>query len=140
MSYIIVTGANGNLGKRLLSNMTDHPIRALVRSASAKAKLQRFVDEQALKHVEIKECNYLDAQAMSEATRDGFYLVHLVGIIKETKTTTFFSAHEQPANILKQALQGSQVKRITYLSLFGAAEEAHNPCLRFSRRRRTDPV
>ena len=50
---ILITGANGHLGKKLIAALAGTPVRALVRSDSARQDLQRFVDLQKLNPVEI---------------------------------------------------------------------------------------
>lgn len=126
---VLITGANGNLGKKLLLALSGFPVRALVRSTSAKIQLEALVKDNNLTQVEVLQCDYTDDQAMAQAVKPCRYVVHLVGIIKQTKHNSFYNAHEKTTEVLCRALLGSSVDRVFYLSLFGADAKAKNACL-----------
>jgi uncharacterized protein YbjT (DUF2867 family) len=128
-AVILITGANGHLGKKLIAALAGTPVRALVRSDSARLDLQRFVDLQNLNPVEIVQVDYLDSAAMAAAADSCTYLVHLVGIIKESHGNSFHAVHEETTRLLLTALQQSSVRTICYLSLLGADGSSCNPCL-----------
>ncbi len=126
---ILVTGANGHLGKKLIAALAGTAVRALVRSATARQDLQRFIDAENLQQVEIVQLDYLDSTAMTAAAESCTYLVHLVGIIKESHHNSFHIVHEETTRVLLAALQQSGVRTICYLSLLGADGSSSNPCL-----------
>ncbi len=126
---VLITGANGHLGRKLLERLVDYRLRALVRSEVARRDLEELVKARNWTHVNIRQCDYLDASAMSEATQDCCYVVHLVGIIKESRSNSFHLAHSETTRVLKQALLQSNIKRTCYLSILGAASNSSNPCL-----------
>jgi uncharacterized protein YbjT (DUF2867 family) len=127
-SKILITGANGHIGKKLIRALGDAPLRALVRSASAQADLQDYVQTLGLTQAQVVICDYLDREAMTAAARDCDYAVHLVGIIKESGTNTFQRAHVDTTIALLEALAQSDIRRICYLSLLGAAPDSSNAC------------
>ena len=129
---ILITGANGHLGKKLIRELADTPLRALVRSASAQADLQGYIQSLGLRQAQVVICDYLDREAMATAARDCDYAVHLVGIIKESGANTFQRAHVDTTAVLLDALAQSDIKRICYLSLLGANVDSSNACFEHS--------
>jgi uncharacterized protein YbjT (DUF2867 family) len=126
---ILITGANGHLGKKLIKALGDHPVTALVRSDSAQRNLQDYVATLSSARVKIEKCDYLDAVEIAEAAAGCNYAVHLVGIIKESAHNTFQRAHVESTSALLKALATTSVERVFYPSLFGADINSTNPCL-----------
>ncbi len=126
---IVITGANGHMGKKLIDALGDRPVRAIVRSNTARANLQEFIDARDLTQVDIVQCDYLDTATMAAATASCAYLVHLVGIIKESSGNSFPRAHQETTQVLVDAICQSGIQRVCYLSLLGADNASTNPCL-----------
>jgi uncharacterized protein YbjT (DUF2867 family) len=124
---LAITGANGNLGRRLLRQVADMPARGLVRSAAAVRTLRALALPGDPAVVEV---DYLDVEAMTGALAGCAQVVHLVGIIKETATNRYADAHERTAEVLVQAATRAGVRRIVCLSILGASESSGNACLR----------
>lgn len=126
---IVVTGANGQLGRALLRELaaSGHPeVRALVRSERA----QKTIEAEGLDPApEIRIVDYTSPRQMEDAIRGAGCVVHLVGIIKEMPGTRYVEAHEQTCHALALAASRSGVERIVYLSIFGAAPDSPNACL-----------
>lgn len=119
---ILVTGANGHLGRRLIAALApDHSVRAVVRSERAAALI-------TTPGVEVRIVDYLDEAAMGEAAAGCSQIVHLVGIIKETATSSFETAHERTTAIVVGAAAAAGAKRIVYLSILGASPDSANAC------------
>ena len=132
---ILITGANGNLGRQLIQHLCGEPggpvsgsfgVRALVRSERA---AQTIRDLGSANPPDIMVGDYTDPASMKEAVSGCEGVVHLVGIIKETSTTSYSQAHEDTCETLVQVLEGSPVKRIVYLSILGSHPESSNGCL-----------
>ena len=124
---LAVTGANGHLGRRLLKALDGQvPVRALVRSERAAQQIKALELSVA---PEIQPVDYLDLSAMATALEGCTALVHLVGIIKETATSSYRDAHEEGCRVLAEAAEHAGVKRMIYLNILGAAADATNPCL-----------
>lgn len=120
---ILVTGANGHIGQRLIEALApDRPVRALVRSAKAAATLTR-------PGVDVRIVDYLDVDAMTRAVTGCSHVVHLVGIIRESPSTTFETAHQATTRVLVAAAGAAGVRRIVYLSILGADGASANACL-----------
>jgi uncharacterized protein YbjT (DUF2867 family) len=130
---IVVTGANGQIGRTLLQELArrstqSEPIRvrALVRSERAKKTIEALDLEPA---PEIEIVDYTSPNAMEAALADMHSVIHLVGIIKESKGASYLGAHEQTCHALALAANRADLKRIVYLSILGSSPSSDNECL-----------
>lgn len=125
---ILVTGANGNLGRRLLARLAEREggARAVVRSERAAATVRALpADRQPELHI----IDYADTEALEAALQGCRAAVHLVGVIKESKAAPFEAAHEKPCEALRKAAAGAGLEQIVYLSIVGADTGSKNSCL-----------
>lgn len=128
-SFIVVTGANGQLGRALLARLAEQGherVRALVRSERAKETIEACGLSPA---PEIRIVDYTSPNEMEQALQGAEAVVHLVGIIKEMPGTRYVEAHEQTCHALALAASRSDVSRIVYLSILGSAPDSSNACL-----------
>jgi uncharacterized protein YbjT (DUF2867 family) len=130
---ILITGANGHVGRQLIEALAESHVggaapgvRALVRSEKAADSIRALAVSPA---PEVVICDYHDVDAVTDAVAGCREVVHLVGIIKETKSASYESAHEATCEVLAAAAATAGVQRIVYLSIFGSAPEADNACL-----------
>jgi NADH dehydrogenase len=128
VKVIVITGANGNLGRRLLIELSarGEVARAVVRSPRAAAQIDALKLDPA---PEVVQLDYLDADAMASALRGCQSLVHLVGIIKETANGSYHDAHEGTTRVVADAAELAGIERIVYLSIVGTSVDSSNPCL-----------
>jgi len=126
---VLITGANGNLGRRLLEvlSRTGTPVRAVVRSDRAAAQIRNLA---LARPPEVVQVDYLDPDAMRAALAGCTAVVHLVGIIKESARSRYQDAHEGATRVLAAAAARAGVGRIVCLSILGASPAARNACLR----------
>ena len=126
---IVVTGANGQLGRALLARLAEQghtQTRALVRSERAKAT----IEAEALSPApDIRIVDYTSPKEMEAALEGADAVVHLVGIIKEMPGTRYVEAHEQTCHALALAASRAGVSRIVYLSILASAPDSDNECL-----------
>lgn len=122
---VLVTGANGALGRQLLATLPGRA-RAVVRSESAAATLES-VDESRRPTVRIVD--YRDVEGLSEAMAGCDRVVHLVGILKETPHSRYEDAHERASAAVAEAAKRNGVGRLVYLSILGSRPDAANACL-----------
>jgi uncharacterized protein YbjT (DUF2867 family) len=120
---VLITGANGHIGRRLIARLTPgHAVTALVRSNAAKERLQGL-------GADIVVVDYDDATALIAAARGCNSAVHLVGILKESSASRYAQAHEGSATALVAAAHALPLDRIVYLSILGADPHSNNACL-----------
>ena len=129
----VITGANGNLGKRMISELSNEEgslVRAIVRSQSAATTIQELpLSAQQRSRLDVHICDYTDREALSEAFKGYSNLVHLVGILKETAHSTYLDAHERSCEAISDAARDANVSYMVYLSIVGSHSESHNRCL-----------
>jgi len=124
---VLITGANGHLGQRLIAHLgVEYQIRAVVRSEQARQQLMESVDTSS---TEIVVLDYRDRPALIAAAAGCSYVVHLVGIIKESVTTSYRQAHEETTQSLIASAEANQLRRILYLSILGSEVGSSNECL-----------
>lgn len=131
LGRVLVTGANGQLGRRLIRRLRGagvpaEGVRALVRSERAAETLRALPEDL---RPEIVVADYADAGAVEGAARGCIRAVHLVGILKETATTRYATAHEGVTHTLARAAERAGLERVAYLSILGAHPRSPNPCL-----------
>lgn len=136
---VLVTGANGKLGRRLLQALSDArpptPVRALVRSRRAADSLSDLSTDEG---AEVRVVDYADAEAIAKAARDCAGAIHLVGILKQTRQNRYAAAHEESARALADAADAAGMRRIVHTSIHGADPTSPNPCL--ASRGRSDAI
>jgi NADH dehydrogenase len=128
---ILVTGANGHLGRRLIEAVKREPgarrgIRALVRSHAAVDVLNGLPETL---RPELRVVDYRDAEALARAAEGCTAAVHLVGILRESPTSRYADAHEATSRALAAAAPHAGLRRIVYLSILGASPGSANACL-----------
>jgi NADH dehydrogenase len=129
----MITGANGNLGKRLiaalLADQQNH-VAAVVRSSRAQQAIAALQLSAAQRErLQVHVLDYTDVAALRAVAQHCHRVVHLVGILKETKSASYHQAHEASTAALLEAVQGTTVEHLTYLSIVGSAPAAANACL-----------
>jgi len=123
---LLVTGANGHLGRRLCERLhTRRPVRAVVRSERAAGVLRDLPHPPS----EIEVLDYADTDALEAACRGCGAAVHLVGILKEGASSRYADAHEATCRSLAEAAARAGLQRIVYLSILGAGASSANACL-----------
>ncbi len=125
---ILITGANGNLGRRLLKELDKRklPARAVVRSQRAADAIAQLELES---RPQVRIVDYLDEAAMRSAVEGCQQIVHLVGIIRQTSGSRYVDAHERTCEVVNKVAQDSGVRRIVYLSIVGTDVTSANACL-----------
>jgi NADH dehydrogenase len=123
---VAVTGANGHLGRRLLTRLeAERPVRAVVRSTAA----ARAINDGRGPVIDTVIVDYANEPAMRRALEGCTAVVHLVGILKETAANAYETAHEATCRALAAAAAEAGVQRIVYLSILGSSPDAANACL-----------
>lgn len=123
---VMVTGANGHLGRRLIERLAPEcSITAVVRSERAKEQLTAL----DLPDLQVHLLDYADMAALSGVAKGCSVAIHLVGIIKESAASSYQQAHEHTSAALAKAAATCELDKIIYLSILGAEPSARNSCL-----------
>jgi uncharacterized protein YbjT (DUF2867 family) len=129
MPKVLVTGANGHLGRRLIRTLPPtYAIEAVVRSPRARRMLERHVGDRAALTISIADPSKADELAQLAASCDA--AVHLIGTIKETRDNRYVDSHTLPAQALVETAARAGLRRILYLSILGADPASRSHCLR----------
>jgi NADH dehydrogenase len=124
---ILLTGANGHLGRRLLRRLSGPcAVRAVVRSARAAEAVRAVAAQPAPEILVLDPC---DAEGLGAAAAGCTHAVHLVGILKEGRASRYADAHERSCAALARAADAAGLRRIVYASILGSRPDAANPCL-----------
>lgn len=136
---VLVTGANGHLGRLVLKALAEDanapPVRALVRSQRAADSL---ADLPFAERREVRVVDYADDTGLEDAVLGASVAIHLAGILKQTRANRYQDAHERPAEALARACAAAGVARIVHTSIHGADAASTNGCL--ASRGRTDEI
>ncbi len=116
MKKILLTGATGYVGGRLLSILEDkgYKIRCLSKDPENLVHVKS-------KNTEVFEADLLDYEKTNEALKDidtAFYLVHALGSKKDFKTI-----EKKCAENFARAAKNNNLKRIIYLGGLGKGED-----------------
>ncbi len=129
----LVTGANGNLGRRFVVatlSSTQDRIRAVVRSAQAAKQLTAIeLTAEQRGRLDVRVLDYTDQEALLGAAQGCSRALHLVGILKATKSAPYAQAHEASAEVMAKVCDHSSIEHLTYLSILGSTASSPNACL-----------
>ncbi len=115
---IFLTGATGFVGSHLARHLSEAqmPIRALVRDAQKKARLR-------LAQLETASGDVLRFESLQQLMQGCDTVVHLVGIIRETKQS-FQQAHVAATRNVLEAAKKNGVRRFIHMSALGARADS----------------
>ena len=120
---ILLTGATGFVGGNLLKEMLNQgfKVRCLVRNPSKAEAIKQA-------GVELVQGDVTDRDSIAKALEDGKVeaAVHLVGILAETKNTTFKVIHTEGTRNMVEACKQKNVKRFIHISALGTRENARS--------------
>ena len=135
MAHWLVTGANGNLGKRLIRKLlvedAETAVTAVVRSTRAENMVHAIeLDDAQRARLQVVVVDYEDVAGIAAAAASCDCAVHLVGILKASRSAPYEQAHQRSCEALVQALRDTPVAHLTYMSIVGSTASQENACLR----------
>jgi len=122
---ILVTGASGFVGCRVVAHLREHGrrVRALVRPTSSR-RMEDTAD------LEIAEGDVRTAEAVTAAARGCAACIHLVGILRERGGATFQAVHVGGTEHVVAACLEAGVRRLVHMSALGAGSGVDTPYFR----------
>jgi uncharacterized protein YbjT (DUF2867 family) len=116
---VLVTGGTGFVG--------THVVNALERRGHSVAVLARDPERARNRYnrpVEVVAGNVLDPASIARAAAGRDAIVHLVGIIFQTRTQTFDAMHRVASAHVVAAAKDRGLRRLLHMSAMGASEDA----------------
>ena len=120
---IAVTGANSSVGQNLLAHVAENgdvSVIAGVRSESAAASLP------SSPRITARVISYDDVAELAKAIEGASCIVHLAGILIESKKSTYSDANVAPTAAVVEASREAGVQHIVLVSVLGASLESPN--------------
>lgn len=118
---VFLTGGTGFVGSRIREAMVDdgHTVVALTRRVMPPDP-----------HVIWVNGDIADAETLTEHMRGCEVVVHLVGIIQETRKATFQSVHVDGTRHVLEAMQAAGIPRLVHMSALGAGPKGETEYFR----------
>ncbi len=120
MKRVLVTGATGFLGKRLVRSLVRDGIhvRCLVRDNSDVASLQSFLSPEQASLLEIQNGEMTDTASLQKALAECDVVYHCAASMKGT-LATMLRENVEPVRLLAQAVLAAKVPRLVHVSSMG---------------------
>ena len=119
MPRVVVTGANGALGRVLLERALARPgveLVALVRSARAETQLAARRDART----SVRRVDWNDAEGLREACTGAQGVVHLAGVLVPTREEGYAGANVGTARAIAAAAASGRAQKLVLVSAVGA--------------------
>lgn len=123
---ICVLGGSGFVGSAIVAKLdaAGYLVTVLARRRESAKHLM------LLPNVTIVECNVLDYQALNSALRGADAVINLIGILHETRHSSFNSIHHQLPMQLAKICADLGIKRLLHMSSLRASVDAPSQYLR----------
>jgi NADH dehydrogenase len=123
---IAVTGANSSVGKALLGQLAEqgHQVSAAVRSSKA------FSDLPQSELITPCTIDYQQADTLLAALEGCDTVIHLAGILIESKHSNYATANIAATDAVVAAARASGIKHIVFISVVNASADSRNAYLR----------
>jgi|SRR5215472_5892800 len=128
---ILITGASGFIGGRLVQNLLDRGFRNLrcfTRPSSIVAKLEALRDSLDSARVEIVKGNLLSREDCSAATKNAVVIFHLAaGRGEKSFPDAFMNSVVATRNLLEASIRQQCLRRFVNVSSFSVYSNSKNP-------------
>ena len=124
---ICITGANSSVGQNLLTHLISHSeieIIAGVRSEKAFSSLPQS------ERITPTTISYTDQDNLEQAMSGADCVIHLAGILIETKHSNYASANVAATAAVASAARNQNVEHLIFISVIGASPNAKNAYFR----------
>ena len=120
-------GGTGFVGRNLAHRLASHGIACTVLTRHP----HRHRDLLTTPGVTVRQANVFDQAQLTTALQDCDAVINLVGILNESRRTSFERAHIKLVEILVAAAAKAGVKRLLHMSALGAGSDAPSDYLKY---------
>ena len=124
---VAITGANSSVGKNLLVRLSKEEDITIVAGVRNEKVIPELPKSPAIKPTVI---NYDDIKSLEKALDGADIVIHLAGILIETKHSNYANANIAATAAIVDAAKKSDVKSIIFISVVGANPESRNAYFR----------
>ena len=124
---VAITGANSSVGKNLLVRLSKEEDITIVAGVRNEKVIPELPKSPAIKPTVI---NYDDIKSLEKALDGADIVIHLAGILIETKHSNYANANIAATAAIVDAAKKSDVKSIIFISVVGASTESRNAYFR----------
>ncbi len=124
---VAITGANSSVGKNLLVRLSKEEEITIVAGVRNEKVIPELPKSSAIKPTVI---NYDDIKSLEKALDGADIVIHLAGILIETKHSNYANANIAATAAIVDAAKKSDVKSIIFISVVGASPESRNAYFR----------
>lgn len=118
-THVVVTGANGQVGRALCARLAGTPLRTIA-----------LVQGGHYVHANRLLSGALHAPPSAQALHEADVIVHLAGALRPQRPNTYRAANVHTTQAVAQALRHGRARRVLFLSYVGANEASSNEYLR----------
>ena len=124
---VAITGANSSVGKNLLVRLSKEEDITIVAGVRNEKVIPELPKSPAIKPTII---DYDDIKSLEKALDGADIVIHLAGILIETKHSNYANANIAATAAIVDAAKKSDVKSIIFISVVGASPESRNAYFR----------
>ena len=124
---VAVTGANSSVGKNLLARFCKEQDITVVAGVRSEKAIPDLPKSSSIKPTII---NYDDSKSLENALDGAHVVIHLAGILIETKHSNYASANIAATAAIVDAAKKSDVRSLIFISVVGASAESKNAYFR----------
>ena len=124
---VAITGANSSVGKNLLVRLSKEEDITIVAGVRNEKVIPELPKSPAIKPTII---NYDDIKSLEKALDGADIVIHLAGILIETKHSNYANANIAATAAIVDAAKKIGVKSIIFISVVGASPESRNAYFR----------
>ncbi len=121
---VLVTGATGFVGHAVLERLLSSPHEVIALRRNPAPQTARAADSRSGASVSWRVGNVLDADSLVTAMQGVDAVIHLVGIISESRRVTFRDLHVKATENVLEAMKRAGVRRVVHMSALGTRPNA----------------
>jgi|TARA_B110000483_G_C18179042_1_gene536201 NADH dehydrogenase len=124
---IAITGANSSVGKNLLIQLATIPDLEIIAGVRSKSAFESLPKGASITPAVI---SYADVDSLASVLAGADCVIHLAGILIETKHSNYASANVAATETVVEAAKRNKAKHIIFISVVGASPDSNNAYFR----------